>query len=368
MICGGPRGEWRIKHVLIALAGSLIPTAYVVIRSCLSGSWGELWLHNFSGTWGLISDSPYQDDRSVTIKMHWLRDTGFCVLAIMSLVSGFRRRLGRGHQFVLLTCVWMSVTLFLTPGPFPYYMMSILPMFAIAIGGWAASVLMDSSPAADPSRWKSWLILPLAVVLLLPPLIRLQHLRHVTVGFQKTVVRLGQQLTDESTSVFDGAGILLNRPDAYPFHWVLWISERERLAAGELPPLIETLKHNQCRLVIDNFRTQSLPADVRTELERQFVSLWGPFRVPGFDSLHPIDTTPQTFELWYDGIYQPNRDDILIDGVPLREPKFLTAGNHTVSVTNGQGRVKLADVTRSQHVELPADTAREIWGEYGFRY
>lgn len=370
MLAGGPRGTWRLKHVGLAVAASLIPTAYVIVNSWLNGSWSELWAHNFSGAWELVHDSPYQDDRVVTIRMNAERDPGFWVLATLAMLGAWRQGWERKHVFVIGTCVWMAVTLFLTPGPFPYYMISILPMFAVAIGGWGAWVLQRVDGATMSQRWKSWAAASLVLLFVIPPALRLAHLGRPTMSPQRTIVDVGSQLLKPGETVFDGAGILMNRPDAYPFHWVLWISEREKLAAGELPPLLQTLKSNSCRLVIDNFRTTSLPAQERRALEQQFVRAWGPIRVPGYDSHEKIGSDSVSFQLWYPGAYRANRDDLIVNGKPFRQGTQLAAGTHTMAVAGDPGRVVLTENSRLSDVDLPEDQPRfrEVWGEYGFRY
>ena len=101
--------------------------------------------------------------------------------------------------------------------------------------------------------------------------------------------------------MFDGAGTLVTRPDAYPFHWVLWQPELAAYRAGKLPPLIPTLRENKCRLLIDTYRVRALTAEDRRQLQTHFVQLWGPLSVPGYDSIDEIGAVPHEFELWYDG-------------------------------------------------------------------
>ena len=137
-------------------------------------------------------------------------------------------------------------------------------------------------------------------------MVRLVRFVKPTNEFQLQVIRLGTDLTTPETAVFDGVGTLIQRPDAYGFHWVLWSPEVARYWRGELPPAAATVRAGGGRLVLLTYRVLALPdLDLRALL-RQFPRLWGPICVPGFDSGPPGPESPtsMSFELWYEGDYE----------------------------------------------------------------
>ncbi len=236
--------------------------------------------------------------------------------------------------------------------------------------GWrACEPLWRAWVAAAPTR-RRWVVVGVVAGCALFPVLRLSRLLRPTNGYQIEVLGLAQAVTDKTTPVFDGAGSLLTRPDAYPFHWVLWETERRKLRSGELPPLLTTLRQNGCRLVIDTYRLRDLPAGDRAALEQHFVPFWGPLRVPGWDSFEPVGLEPVRCELWHDGLYAANRADLLVDGQSMTAPRHLTAGWHTVAVASGSGRVQLREIGRTQGLKLPPDIlpATLFLGAYGYTY
>ena len=365
LLIGGPTRRWRPWQVWIALVGSLVPTAAVLGQATVRGSLASLIDRNFGAAWDLTVSDSYFLWCWTTLSQALVRDLGFVVLAVLATRWAMTRKRDRTQAFVTLASLWMLLTLFLTPGPFPYYLLSVFPLFAVAIGGFlATSYVMEN-------KLKNEMVLAGCLALYLAfPLLRMTTLAKPTSPYQFRVVRLAGELTDPTTAVFDGAGALVTRPDAYRYHWVLWVSELRKYREGRLPPLVDTLRQNDCRLVVDTYRLDRLPeADVEA-LHRQFVSLWGPIRVPGYDSTEPVGERPVEFELWYDGLYEVNQPGVLVDGQPVEDTVRLSRGRHTLAVAGTPTPVRLRDAAHRDRVTLPADdgNAEAFLGKYGYRF
>lgn len=374
LLSGYPEPARRWRSVKWCLVGALVPTAYVLCQMVVSGAWGALVEHNFAGAWSLLRAAPYQRFRAFTLWTLATRDTGLLLLTIVAWVQSYRAIETAQRRWVLLSGWWMLFTLLVTPGPFPYYLLSVLPVWVLASGGLLARVAPEGLTSVRQllvrRGWSAGWVTCLVGLYLLMPAHRLGRFVLPTQSYQREVITIAHQFTNDKTRIFDGAGSLLNRPDAYPFHWVLWEGERQRLREGRLPPLIPTLRTHRCEMVIDNYRTRDLPDEDRRVLEQQFVRLWGPLRVPGFDSLTDITSQGRVIELWYGGVYESNRDDLIIDGKPFQGPAKLTAGLHHVAVRHGSGRVQLRRNDLAAVAPLPTDTkpVALFMGAYGYVY
>jgi hypothetical protein len=371
MLLGGPDRQWRFKDVGVAVLASLLPSVILLGHAWLEGAFSDLLRHNFGGAWGLVQEAPYAAARWKTAVKAVVHDPGFVRLAVASLfaalgVSGNRR----SHLFLVGAALWMVFSFLLTPGPFPYYMLHVFPLFAVITGGWISHIPTNLSNGAQGTpRWGGKRFIVYLVVIAVSPAIRIAKFVYPTITDQLRVITVASQITAPETRVFDGVGSLIQRPDAYPLHWVLWTSEIDKLYAGQLPPLIPTLRANECRLVIETYRVYNLPLSDRQVLNQQFVRLWGPLRVPGYDSITPINSEKRTFELWYNGIYKSNRPELLVDGLPMEKPRFLEAGWHSMQLPGSPERVQLMEVGVSHGVELPEEIDPQTFlGMYGYRY
>ena len=126
-------------------AGSLVPTLVVAGRIWHSGAWDYLVQHNFVGAWALVQEAPYAVFRSFTLRAAWTRDGGFVLLSSLAVLTAWKGPHDRRHGFVLATALWMMVTLLLTPGPFPYYLLSVFPLFAVLVPHSQRQVLLAGS-------------------------------------------------------------------------------------------------------------------------------------------------------------------------------------------------------------------------------
>jgi hypothetical protein len=373
MLLKGPQRTWRCSDITWAVVASLLPAAWVMGWAWWNHSLLDLLDHNFLGScaWGIVETNYYRAWRTVTLQRAVRFDAGFVLLALIAGIWVVRRERTVSQRFIGASAIWMFLTLFLTPGPLAYYLTSVFPLFAVAIGGLLAAALDNpSSPGILTGlRWRTVATVAAVACYLVFPLSRMSKFVRPTNRYQLDVLRVANQWFAPQTRVFDGAGTLLTRPDAYPFHWVLWRPELAAYAAGHLPPLVPTLRRNGCRLVIDTYRVRALPTDDRRLLQTQFVRLWGPLNVPGYDSIDDVGQEPRAFELWYDGLYKANRPDVLVDGQPMGSARQLSAGRHEMSLPAARARVQLRPLGVGPD-SLPADTedTSEFLGKYGYRY
>jgi 4-amino-4-deoxy-L-arabinose transferase-like glycosyltransferase len=372
MLLRGPDRSWRLTHVLWAIAASLVPTTWVLASAWANGSLHELIDQNFFGgnAWGIVKTDHYGKWRSWTLHCAVRDDAGFVLLSLAACVWASGSGRSRSQFFICASAMWMLLTLFFTPGPFSYYLLGVYPLFAIAIGGLLASLSAKVRTQSAKRRWYRPLVALAIVFYALFPLWRMTRFIWPTNRYQLAVLRVATQLAPPGTRVFDGAGTMVTRPDAFPFHWVLWHSELRAYREGKLPPLLPALRENDCRLLIDTYRVRGLTADDKRDLQTHFVRLWGPLCVPGFDSLEPIGQEPQEFELWYEGLYRADRSDAVVDGELMNGPRRLAAGPHTLSLRSGSARVRLYKLDGVDVESLPADRNDpiEFLDYYGYGY
>jgi hypothetical protein len=365
--------RWHLREVGWAVGASLVPAAYVFALTWANGSLGDLLHHNLLGdnAWGLVAADHYGKWRAWTIRCGVSHDVGFVVLALLACFWGTGQQRRREQCFIALSALWMLATLYLMPGPFNYYLLSIFPLFAVTIGGWLAD--QAARARARGFGMRTWHRMAVAVGIaayLFFPLSRMTRFICPTNTYQLQVLRVAGKMVPPGTPVFDGSGALVTQPDAYPYHWVFWKPVRAAYRAGKLPPLVPSLRENGCRLLIDTYRVRRLRHEDRQQLYTHFARVWGPLGVPGFDSLEPIGEEPREFELWYDGLYRASRSGVVVDGEPLTEPRRLLAGRHTILLRGGPARVRLYALDGIDLESLPPDRndPKEFLDYYGYRY
>jgi len=371
MLFGGPARRFRPRDVALAVLVSLVPAAMVLGHAWFAGTLQALIEHNFTGAWALVREDPYAATRWRTVLNVLVRDPAFVCLSVAALAGAKAVRTNRrAHVFLIGASVWMALSFLLTPGPFPYYMVQVFPLWAVVIGGWLDRVEGRSSERGLVFWRSQWAAVGLVLSIVFPAM-RMTHFVRPTIANQLRVIRASSELLSPESRVFDGAGALIRQPDAYPFHWVLWAGEIAKLEAGQLPPLIPALRENQCQMVIETYRVRNLPQDERTALDHQFVRVWGPLRVPGYDSVQPIGGGETVeFDLWYPRVYESSHPQLIVDGVAMGQPRFLPAGRHVMSLAGVPERVRLVDARIARLAEGLGDDIdpRDFLDRYGYGY
>lgn len=364
---GGAGREWRFRETGWAVLGALLPTAICLGAASSAGNLDELVLHNFVGAAELAASDPYREFRTMVMGDLAARDTGLFFIAVFALTWFVRhwKELPARERYVLCAAVWGAGTFLLTPGPFHYYMLSVVPMFVV-LGG---SLLAKWDGWTARRRWT----IACGLLLLCAPVARILRFTTPTNAFQLEAMRVGSALSAPESPVFDGAGFLVRRPDAYGFHWVLWIPELAKYRRGELPAIVPTVRAGGARLVMLSYRLESLPAKDLAALLRQFPRLWGPFCVPGFDSGSTArgGAEPIEFELWYDGDYEVAPAGSWIDGRPVGSGELvsLKAGIHQARLPQGEGRLVVRNAEYRSKVKLPPVPGDwRVLGRYGYRF
>lgn len=368
VLLGGPRRAWGWRDLWLPAFGFLLPAAWVLGAAALEGSLDAMIAHNFVGAAGLTASDPYASWRPVTMRHTLARDTGFVLLGALSLAwaLGWWRASTRTQRLITASALWIAASFFFTPGPFHYYLLSVFPMIAVTAGGFLDAQRL----APDASGARRAIVAALVVLYAVPPVVRLAKFAPPTNGFQKEVIGLAARITDPGTPVFDGVGALVQRPDAYGFHWILWADELRRYAQGDLPPLVATLRAGGARLVLQTYRIERLPKSDLAALFHQFPRLWGPLRVAGYDSGDArVGPEAHSFELWYDGMYDVVPEGTEIDGAPAVGPVRLRAGRHEARLPGSPARVILRDAAWRERATLPPPPRdRRFFGPYGYAF
>jgi len=365
LLFGGPNRAWRPLALGWAALGALLPTAVCLSSAALAGNLPELLRHNFVGAAELAASDPYRQFRPLVLRHLVSRDAGLVVLA--GLAAGWAvigwKELNRAGRYALFAASWGVGTFFITPGPFHYYMLSVLPVVVVLVGGFLASRIGLRSSA--------WMGACVLLLLVSAPVVRIAKFVAPTNEFQFQVMRIGSALTSPETPVFDGAGVLIQRPDAYGFHWVLWSPEVTKYWRGELPPIAPTVRSGGGRLVLLTYRVLALPEKDLWNLMHQFPRLWGPICVPGFDSGpgSRSGSGPLPFELWYEGDYEVYPSGAWIDGQPIAGMVHLNAGRHEARLPEGARRIAIRDASYRRKIELPAEPLDwRVFGDYGYTF
>lgn len=347
--------HWRWKDIAISFGVFLLVNALVAGLLASLGIWHDMKENLFTGGSDLVKAKPYAVFRWTTLRQFFLYDTGLALMCICATIGLFRRWqcLGNLQRTILVGGLWMTFTFWITPGPFGYYFLSILPLIVISIGIWLSCRI-------DEQRFRAvngWGLAAVILVFLAPPCAWLEEVAPHTNHLQSRALRLGQQLVDRNTRVFDFSGFLVARPDAYPFHTRLSPKEVHRFEY-KLPPVVETLRSQRVPLLVASDRF-SFPAfdQGQSLLKRHFVTLWGPLWVPGYDSQDDVTSQPHSMELWYDGIYECDTPGLHVDGQLFESPMTLTAGVHKLVIRDQpSARVILRDASYRSRVDLPKDT------------
>lgn len=348
---GGPRLAWRWTGLFLAGAAGMVPGLVVAARAAHLGSLAGLWKDLFLGSGELASLDPYRLYRAITAFQFLNWDLGLAAIGMFGLVRALKRLPGatRNQVFVTGTTAWMIFTFFLTPGPFGYYLLSILPLLVIPAGDW----LNDVQSKLVPSRSMRAVATGFIAIYMAFPMLWLSRQLVPTNSYQRRVIRLASSIVGPDEAVFDLSGFLVSRRDAYPFHTRL--SDEERAARGEpLSPAVAELRRARCRFMIRGGRVLNWPNEADREvLERSFVRLWGPLYAVGWDSMEDVGAEGSEMELWYDGTYETNTNGLMIDGRPVSGAFQLAAGRHRVNVTGRPQRVWLRDASYRSKVDLP---------------
>ena len=367
---GGPERKWKWWSVVVAVGASLIPTAIVFGRAAVLGTFDDLLQNNFLGGADWVEADPYAKFRTLTMRSVFQNDLGFALVATVALgwaVLNFRRATP-AQKFVTLSAVWMLLTFFWTPGPFGYYMLSVFPMLMVLTGGFVTQSCKSDAPKTS---WQ-----PLAVALVLFCFFPFNWLRGYiapTNTYQNQAIRLAAEMTSEETPVFDYSGALIKRPGAYRFHTRPTDKERVRFASL-LPPLIPELKKSRTRLALRTDRVKNIFTKEEGEvLNHQFVKLWGPLYVCGYDSVEPVQEEVTEFELWHDGLYEVRTDGLSINGEPVARNQVLELqqGRHTAQLQTPGQRIQIVDASYRDKITLPEDDTDErhfLYKYWHFRY
>ncbi len=347
--------EWRWTDIAVSIVAFLAVNGIVVGWIFYLGIWHDLKENLFTGGSDLVKAKPYAVFRGTTLRQFVMYDAGLALLSACAMLGLFRRwpSIPPLQRLIVLGAVWMTFTFWITPGPFGYYFLSILPLTVLTIGCWL-SRRMDEQGFRSVN---SWGMAAVVLVYLAPPSAWLEEVVPHTNHLQSRALRLGLQLVDRETRVFDFSGSLVSRPDAYPFHTRLSPKEVHRFR-HKLPPVVETLRSQRVPLLIASDRF-SFPAfdQGQSILKRHFVTLWGPLWVPGYDSQDEVGSEPHAMELWYDGAYESDTPGLQIDGKPFENPMRLTAGRHSLEIRdNPPTRVILRDASYHERIDLPTDT------------
>lgn len=367
ILLGGPDRQWRARDIWIALAGATLPLLPVLAYCLATHSLWHMVEYNFLDAARALGEDPYAHTRLYTLIDVLRRDPALALLFLFSVWQFARSWQCRSRREVFLVGLTaaMLVSFWLQPSTFHYYFLGVLPPLVVMVGGMIARAEWFAILQRHNSLFLSGVIVFAAF-----PVARMAKFATPTNEDQHRVLQVAEQLTAPGDTVFDGAGTLVNRPDAYPFHWVLWWREIERMEQGKLPPLIPALKAHRCQLFLDTYRTAWIPKPELEQLRSHFVSLWGPIRVPGYTSGdHLVGRQVVEFELWFDGIYQTDAENLCVDGKPFDKPSFLSAGQHRLFVAGEPQQVTLM-LQKHATANLPLDPPQpsRFLGRYWFKY
>ena len=149
----------------------------------------------------------------------------------------------------------------------------------------------------------------------------------------------------KAEAIFDGNSAYVFRNQAY-YYGSLVEGIRERIAAGEISSNIEeSLTNNRCRMVIDDDRVSSLPANFQKFFRNNYVvdkfpnvyiagKDLGPENIDNNRAIFHIDL-PLTYRI------ETNTKTFWLDGKATSVPVFLAKGTHRIEANQNLTYVKL---------------------------
>lgn len=263
-----------------------------------------------------------------------VRNPAFYAAALAGLAFAtaacFTRPAQRGRLAPVVVVGWVSLGgLWVNPYPFPYFHVPILAALAPA----AVSLLPERWPQPGGPVLRRWAV----VLLVLPGLAwwsvpRIASKARMRADFQMEHLRRVQAVTKDDDTSFDLVGLYFRR-DAYPI-WVMTGPMLARYAAGEYPPLIETLRRTPPPVTTLNYRTMTLPEADREFLEQHYTHSWGNLFVLGFHLRGMSAGEERTVQVLSARTYRWEGAEgaIEVDGRPFMQGE-LTEGPHQVRAT-----------------------------------
>jgi hypothetical protein len=242
---------------------------------------------------------------------------------------------------------WLFVMLALLAqhtAKFPYVFLNVAPSLAICGAVLLARATRAVLSLPRPIDWRhiGWAT---AVLLLLGAQPVYHHLRAFggdLLWWQKAVMDRVDSITRPEDAVFDGIGIATTRGKAAP--WSLtarWFDERR---AGAAYDVVGWIRRTRPKVVIINYRLDSLAPEELEFLRSRFVPDWANVWVAGAAIRHPGGGATVSVELVADAPYAVIARDpasLRIDGELARPVVQLAAGRHRLTVAGPQQDVIL---------------------------
>lgn len=290
------------------------------------------------------------------LQQEGLRNPAFYAAALAGLAFAtsacFTRPAQRGRLVPLVVVGWVSlVGLWINPYPFPYFHVPILAVLAPA----AAALLPERWALPGEHALRRW-----AVALLVLPCLgwwsvpRISAKARMRADFQLEHLRRVQAITTDDETSFDLVGLYFRR-DAYPI-WVMTGPMLVRYAAGEYPPLIETLRRARPPVTTINYRTMTLPEPEREFLEQHYAHSWGNLFVLGFQLRGMGAGEERTIDVLAARTYRWSGAEgaIEVDGRPFVQGE-LTEGPHQVRAIQAieQGALRIPTPWEHEAAEPP---------------
>jgi hypothetical protein len=239
-----------------------------------------------------------------------------------------RRRGDAGYQewLLLLYGAGLTVLCALHKQPWPYFFVLLIPTLWVLI----VALLNDSIEwfAALDSTRRLWLVTGFVVLGIVNPLTRLPANFERDSAFQRSMLQIAQAVLEPGESYLTGVDMLWNRQQVSPE--LAWLDRRRLSSLRQLPPadrrqLTQRVERAPLKLVIDNYRTQQLPRELRRALDRNYGFLWGNLRLYS----PALDPEWSEFHLAVGGRYQVYSDEPLtaeIDGHQVTTGETLELG------------------------------------------
>lgn len=295
------------------------------------------------------------------------RETWSSTLPILVFAAVYLVR--SGDRFWALPLGLAGLGALTIKAPFPYNFVLLSQLVAIcAVRGYCAAVRgLDGRHGRFGALVPALYLLPLA---LLPGQLGFVAGRSSN-EYQLQVLRLIEQHTGPDEVVIDSAGGALFRPHR-GYYWYQGRAHIEMFDDYFTNDFVSDLRDTEALLWIQSLRFRQLPPEAKQYLRRHYTRLHGELNVLGFAirSTATGEEEVHTFDVVREGEYyvsvhpgkgvekvrgrkSPWREDLLLDGAPLKESSvFLAKGAHSVSIRPDSPAYRFSFLPRSAFGDL----------------
>jgi hypothetical protein len=260
----------------------------------------------------------------------------------------------RPNLWLIIHALGLIGVLFFHKARFPFFFLIAIPILGIFV-----SVQMHTFSKAFRI---SYLVVGLVAAY---PLYLSTNLWKNSAGYQYEVLQACEAYLRPEDSYFDGIGMVFTRKKASQLN--MTARTIREYYDGYYPRLIPQWIHNQCKLIISNYRIQKLKDPERSFISHNYlpVSESSHIMLPG-KLLAPDNIE---LEIHIEGTYKVLKSlvtNITIDGREITDTVYLHRGKHRYSLESDQNSVVLIDSSVDRFQKRMKHSRNQIYFAYSW--